>query len=149
MHINSQCYICSDRSSCSYHMHHHQFNSGQPIQQKYKQTQQLSNDRAYPRPKTSLLFYVCFTNQVLYHGGEVLTMNSSQPEYVDCIVTEGETIVYSGEDVIIVIITILIMMIIITLSTILTRFHCFTVHQNVFLSNRLKTRSRCNPKTRI
>ena len=61
---------------------------------------------------------------MLYHGGDILTMNSSQPEYVDCIVTEGETIVYSGEDVIIVIITILIMMmIIITLSRIVT-IHC-------------------------
>ena len=30
-------------------------------------------------------------------------MNDSHPEYVDCIVTEGEVIVFSGEAVIIVI----------------------------------------------
>ena len=47
-------------------------------------------------------------------------MNNSHPEYVDCIVTEGEAIVYSGEDVIIVIIT---MIIIITLLTIVAT-HC-------------------------
>ena len=35
-------------------------------------------------------------------------MNSMHPEYVDCIVTEGDVIVFSGEAVIIVITTLLI-----------------------------------------
>lgn len=34
--------------------------------------------------------------QVVYQGGDILTMNGSKPEYVDCIVTEGAEIVYVG-----------------------------------------------------
>ena len=54
----------------------------------------------FPDP---LFLNFCFPNQVLYHGGEILTMNGSDPEYVDCVVTEGESIVYSGGTVTIVI----------------------------------------------
>ena len=173
-------------------MQHHQYNSCS------KQTLQLTYDGAYPRPKTSLLFYFCFTNQVLYHGGEILTMNSSQPEYVDCIVTEGETILYSGKGFITIIFdndSFSIQTLDASSSTNVTLWHLLKFwHQwiskyinikqklqermykyildfldtnilgvnffdvklsslkfitKVFLTNRLKRRSRCNPKTWI
>ena len=43
-------------------------------------------------------FWFKQTSQVVYQGGDILTMNGSKPEYVDCIVTEGAEIVYVGKN---------------------------------------------------
>ena len=34
--------------------------------------------------------------QVVYSGGQILTMAGDQPEYVECLLTEGDTILYTG-----------------------------------------------------
>ena len=46
-------------------------------------------------------FWFKQTSQVVYQGGDILTMNGSKPEYVDCIVTEGAEIVYVGKSFVI------------------------------------------------
>ena len=49
----------------------------------------------YRECKQALLVHARMV-QVVYSGGQILTMAGDQPEYVECLVTEGDTILYTG-----------------------------------------------------
>ena len=51
----------------------------------------------------TVLFYACantpsntLENQHLYYGGDIITMSGDTPNYVEALVTNSDTIVYTG-----------------------------------------------------